>query len=136
MTKIAKVVALATAALFTMVTVPAATAIAAVTAAIPVAGGPPGPEEKRSVSAEQYRVLTSQCRYADTAEARRACRKEVTAKYVIGAAAAPDLDCRTYSGVTVCGTLTLGPKEQQCVERSVSQGLAFRRAEVECYAFA
>ncbi|GII60549.1 hypothetical protein Skr01_06340 [Sphaerisporangium krabiense] len=135
MTKIAKVVALATTALFTMVTIPAATALAAVTAAIPVAGGPPGPEEKKSVSAEQYRVLTSQCRYADTAEARRVCRKEVTARYVIGAAA-PDLDCRTYSGVTVCGPLTLGPKEQQCVERSVTQGLAFRRAEVECYAFA
>ncbi|MEV4107477.1 hypothetical protein [Nonomuraea sp. NPDC049695] len=46
------------------------------------------------------------------------------------------LDCRTYSGVTVCGTLKLSEEERECLRDSTAKGLTFRRAEVECYAFA
>ncbi|MCW2878942.1 MAG: hypothetical protein JWQ95_3042 [Sphaerisporangium sp.] len=98
------------------------------------AGGPPGQEEKQSVSKDQYRILTRQCRYADTTKAQEECRARVEEKYVIGQRA-PDLDCRTYSGVTVCGVLYLSDREKQCVRESVDSGLTYRRSEVECYAF-
>ncbi|WP_250563325.1 hypothetical protein [Sphaerisporangium fuscum] len=98
------------------------------------AGGPPGHEGKQSVSEEQYRILMRQCRYADTDRARRECRAEVRTKYEIGKASTT-LDCRTYSGVTVCGVLKLSVRQRQCVDKSVQGGLTYRRAEVECYAF-
>ncbi|MET8138994.1 hypothetical protein ABZU32_01655 [Sphaerisporangium sp. NPDC005288] len=98
------------------------------------AGGPPDQDGRQSVSADQYRILTRQCRYANTAQAQSDCRAEVRRKYRVGERAT-GLDCRTYSGVTVCGTLKLGPREQRCVQDSVSKGLTYRRAEVECYAF-
>ncbi|GGK83683.1 hypothetical protein Sme01_17770 [Sphaerisporangium melleum] len=97
-------------------------------------GGPPGHDDRRQVSAQQYRILTRQCRYADTAQARSDCRAEVQRDYRIGERA-PDLDCRTYSGVTVCGKLKLSERERRCVRDSVAKGLTYRRAEVECYAF-
>ncbi|MEU5883586.1 hypothetical protein [Spirillospora sp. NPDC047279] len=42
------------------------------------------------------------------------------------------VDCRTYSGVEVCGGLTLDAKQKQCVRQAVDQGMSERRAEVEC----
>ncbi|WP_433221889.1 hypothetical protein [Microtetraspora malaysiensis] len=93
-----------------------------------VAGG------KQQVSRAQYRILIRQCRYADTKTARRECRAKVRRTYTIGAAN-PNLDCRTYSSVTVCGKLKLSPRQEACVRESVRSGLTFRRAEVECYAF-
>jgi hypothetical protein len=99
------------------------------------AGGPPDANEKTYVSRAQYRVLTAQCRYADTASARTACQRRTTQKYAIGGGPAQSLDCRTYSSVTVCGELTLSEREQGCVRQAVAQGLTARRAEVECYAF-
>ncbi|MEV6986200.1 hypothetical protein AB0M95_33745 [Sphaerisporangium sp. NPDC051017] len=134
-----KVVAFATTALFTMFTASAASAVPTVTArpagsGVSAGGGPPGPEVRQSVSLEQYRILKRQCKYADTPKRRRECRAEVVRKYVIGKRAT-NLDCRTYSGVTVCGTLSLSPRQQRCVDQSVAAGLTYRRAEVECYAF-
>jgi hypothetical protein len=98
------------------------------------AGGPPGPDQKQSVSDDQYRILIRQCKYADTAEARKKCRTDVANKYEIGKESA-FLDCRTYSGATVCGVLKLSEREQQCVKQYVDNGLSSRRAEVECYVF-
>jgi hypothetical protein len=43
-------------------------------------------------------------------------------------------DCRTYSGVKVCGELKLTGKQRQCVQKEVRLGITERRAEVECYA--
>ncbi|MEU8269321.1 hypothetical protein AB0B89_19435 [Sphaerisporangium sp. NPDC049002] len=99
------------------------------------AGGPPVQEEKKSVSKDQYRILTRQCRYADTAKTREECRAQVKEKYQIGPRPATDLDCRTYSSITVCGVLVLSDRQQQCVRESVESGLTYRRSEVECYAF-
>ncbi len=98
------------------------------------AGGPPEQDDRQSVSEDQYKILVRQCRYADTAQARQDCLSEVERKYRVGEEAT-DLDCRTYSGVTVCGVLKLSPRERQCVQDSVDKGLSYRRAEVECYAF-
>jgi hypothetical protein len=89
---------------------------------------PPG----RSVSEEQYRVLVGQCSYVKTAPGRDACRSAVRATYHVGEAS-DSLDCRTYSGVTVCGELHLTDSQTQCVRHSVLSGLPFRRSEVECY---
>ncbi|MEW9547372.1 hypothetical protein [Nonomuraea sp. NPDC050783] len=86
----------------------------------------------REVGKEQYRTLVSQCRYADTAKARARCRTEVKELYRIGRTDT-SLDCRTYSGVTVCGTLTLSRSERRCAQDSTDRGVSFRRAEVECY---
>ncbi|SDJ54373.1 hypothetical protein [Nonomuraea jiangxiensis] len=88
---------------------------------------------QHEVSKEQYKILIAQCRYAQTGKA--SCRAAVKARYRIGQ---PDksLDCRTYSGVSVCGTLHLSKAQRACAQESVSKGLSYRRAEVECYAFA
>ncbi|RCG22852.1 hypothetical protein DQ384_34995 [Sphaerisporangium album] len=87
-----------------------------------------------TVSAAQYKILYNQCRYADTRKARRQCRLAVRTNYRIGAYN-ENLDCRTYSGITVCGTLKLNKRERRCVAYLVKAGLTERRAEVECYAF-
>ncbi|MEU4510552.1 hypothetical protein AB0G05_13720 [Nonomuraea wenchangensis] len=103
---------------------------------VTVMGGPAAAGDgmsQQEVSREQYRILVSQCRYADTAKARARCRAEVEELYRVGRTD-KSLDCRTYSGITVCGTLRLGKAERQCVRDSVRQGLPYRRAEVECYA--
>jgi hypothetical protein len=87
--------------------------------------------DQHEVSKEQYATLIAQCRYSDTGKAR--CRLAVKEQYRIGATDR-QLDCRTYSGVSVCGTLKLSKAERRCTKDSTDQGLAFRRAEVECYA--
>ncbi|GAA3614299.1 hypothetical protein GCM10022419_119300 [Nonomuraea rosea] len=87
--------------------------------------------DQHEVSKEQYATLTAQCRYADTGKAR--CRSAVRELYRIGRTDRT-LDCRTYSGVTVCGTLRLSKSERKCAQDSTDKGLPFRRAEVECYA--
>jgi hypothetical protein len=92
------------------------------------------PVQPQEVSKGQYKVLFGQCRYANTPRARAQCRAMVQQKYRIGARN-PFLDCRAYSGITVCGELMLSPAEQACVTESVKSGLTYRRAEVECYAF-
>ncbi|MFI7697846.1 hypothetical protein [Nonomuraea sp. NPDC049480] len=89
--------------------------------------------EQHEVSMEQYQTLLAQCRYANTGKARAECRAEVKQRYRIGKADA-SLDCRTYSGISVCGTLKLSRSERQCTQDSTDKGLPFRRAEVECYA--
>ncbi|TMR10138.1 hypothetical protein ETD86_40760 [Nonomuraea turkmeniaca] len=89
--------------------------------------------EQHEVSQEQYQTLLGQCRYADTAQARTQCRRHVKATYRIGRTDTT-LDCRTFTGVTVCGTLKLSKAERQCTKDSTDQGLSYRRAEVECYA--
>jgi len=89
--------------------------------------------EPHEVSNEQYQTLLAQCRYANTVKARAECRAEVKQMYRIGKAD-PSLDCRTYSGISVCGTLKLSRAERQCTRDSTAKGLSFRRAEVECYA--
>lgn len=99
------------------------------------AGGPPGADGRTYVSREQYRVLLAQCRYADTPAMRADCRTRTRQRYAVGTRPLESLDCRTYSGVTVCGELTLSVREQNCVRQAVDRGLTFRRAEVECYAF-
>ncbi|MFC0864188.1 hypothetical protein ACFHYQ_17980 [Sphaerimonospora cavernae] len=88
----------------------------------------------RQVSEDQYKILLNQCRYADTQEAREQCRADVAEQYRVGKHD-PTLDCRAYSGVTVCGELKLSEREQACVQESVQGGMTHRRAEVECYAF-
>ncbi|MEN3534885.1 hypothetical protein AAH991_07220 [Microbispora sp. ZYX-F-249] len=100
----------------------------------PQAPAPRGGVERQEVSRDQYDVLVGQCRYRKTSEARKACRTEVRERYKVGAFN-PNLDCRTYSGVSVCGTLELTAAQRSCVEESVNGGLTRRRAEVECYAF-
>ncbi|GII84282.1 hypothetical protein Ssi03_22720 [Sphaerisporangium siamense] len=97
-------------------------------------GGGAGPAAGTEVSATQYKILLRQCRYADTRRARRQCRQAVKARYRVGAWN-PRLDCRTYSGITVCGRLKLNKRERRCVAYLVKAGLTRRRAEVECYAF-
>jgi hypothetical protein len=86
------------------------------------------------VSPDQHRILTGQCRYADTAGMREECLAEVRRDYRVGRENR-DLDCRTYSSVTVCGRLPLSERERRCVETWVTGGLTQRRAEVECYVF-
>ncbi|MBG0815506.1 hypothetical protein HS045_15125 [Planomonospora sp. ID82291] len=86
------------------------------------------------MSPDQHRVLTGQCRYADSAGLREKCLAEVRRGYRVGRENR-DLDCRTYSGVTVCGRLLLSDRERRCVEKWVTGGLTRRRAEVECYVF-
>ncbi|ADG87032.1 hypothetical protein TBS_21140 [Thermobispora bispora] len=115
------------------------------------AGGVPEPsqgqvalqEEARSlpegvapqeVSRRQYRIMLRQCRYANTKALQEECLAEVQQRYTVGAFN-PSLDCRTYSSITVCGELKLTPEERQCVREAVRQGMSYRRAEVECYAF-
>lgn len=93
-----------------------------------------GTDPVHEVSEQQYQILRGQCQYADTPSARAECRSEVRWTYRIGHTD-PTLDCRTFSGVTVCGELRLSPAERACVEDSVSKGLTFRRSEVECYAW-
>ncbi|MEU0517297.1 hypothetical protein [Streptosporangium sp. NPDC006007] len=90
--------------------------------------------KKTTVSESQYETLLDQCKYANTAQRRADCRATVRLHYRVGAEN-PNLDCREYSGVAVCGLLELGPREQRCVKESVADGLTHRRAEVECYAF-
>ncbi|ROO84312.1 hypothetical protein EDD29_1832 [Actinocorallia herbida] len=51
------------------------------------------------------------------------------------AATARQADCRTYSSVSVCGTVQLDAQQSKCVNTSVAQGMTERRAEVECTAF-
>jgi hypothetical protein len=92
------------------------------------------PRDSHEVSPAQYRILISQCRYADTVDAQTQCRSQVAANYRIGEAN-PTLDCRTYSSVTVCGELSLSEKERACLQDAVRGGMTHRRAEVECYAF-
>ncbi|MEU7895723.1 hypothetical protein AB0B45_23065 [Nonomuraea sp. NPDC049152] len=106
-----------------------------VVAALGLFAGPArgGTGNRHEVSEQQYQILMGQCRYADTPSARAECRSQVRENYRIGRFD-PTLDCRTYSGVTVCGELTLSPAERACVKDSVSKGLTFRRSEVECYA--
>ncbi|MGV9774859.1 hypothetical protein [Streptosporangium sp. NPDC003464] len=86
------------------------------------------------VGPDQYQALMDQCRYADSARLQSECRSAVERNYRIGRENS-DLDCRTYSGVTVCGELSLSKREAACVQHSVEAGLTERRSEVECYAF-
>ncbi|WP_406673483.1 hypothetical protein WBK31_29155 [Nonomuraea sp. N2-4H] len=86
--------------------------------------------QQHEVSQEQYDILMAQCRYSDTGKAK--CRANVRELYRVGRTD-PTLDCRTYAGVTVCGTLKLSAAERACVRGSEAKGLSFRRAEVECY---
>lgn len=97
-------------------------------------GDPVGPvgKPREQVSRKQYDTLIAQCGYAGDGAARRACESRVEESYRVGRAN-PGLDCRRYSGVTVCGTLELTRTERACVADSVSKGLSRRRAEVECY---
>ncbi|MBO2452301.1 hypothetical protein J4573_34785 [Actinomadura barringtoniae] len=46
---------------------------------------------------------------------------------------AKQTDCRTYSGVKVCGELKLNAEQKQCVQKEVRLGITERRAEVECF---
>ncbi|MBF8191888.1 hypothetical protein ITP53_40660 [Nonomuraea sp. K274] len=87
--------------------------------------------DQHEVSQEQYDTLIAQCRFADVGKAK--CRSAVKELYRVGKAD-ETLDCRTYSGVSVCGTLRLSRAERQCTRDSTDRGLSFRRAEVECYA--
>ncbi|MFC4584532.1 hypothetical protein [Sphaerisporangium corydalis] len=103
------------------------------------AGGPvepptPASHGARTVSQDQFQVLTDQCKYVKATRAQSDCRAAVERDYKIGEADAT-LDCRTYSGVSVCGVLNLSETQKRCAEDSVAQGLTYRRAEVECYAF-
>ncbi|TDC10515.1 hypothetical protein E1267_03855 [Nonomuraea longispora] len=87
--------------------------------------------DQHEVSQEQYETLLAQCSYAGTGKAR--CRSTVKEIYRIGAEDTK-LDCRTYGGVSVCGTLKLSQAERACIRDSTEGGISFRRAEVECYA--
>lgn len=78
----------------------------------PPEGWPEGGVERQEVSQEQYGVLIGQCRYPKTGQARERCRTQVRAKYVVGAFN-PALDCRTYSGISVCGTLELSAAQRR-----------------------
>ncbi|MER5425737.1 hypothetical protein [Streptosporangium roseum] len=91
-------------------------------------------DDDTPVGRDQYQVLMNQCQYADTEQLRSQCRSAVENDYRIGAENS-SLDCRTYSGVTVCGNLPLSKREAACVQHSVEAGLTERRSEVECYAF-
>ncbi|MEV0622365.1 hypothetical protein AB0I81_54245 [Nonomuraea sp. NPDC050404] len=87
--------------------------------------------QQHEVSQEQYDTLIAQCRYADTGKGK--CRAAVREMYRVGKSDST-LDCRTYSGVSVCGTLRLSKTERACTRDSQAAGIPFRRAEVECYA--
>lgn len=89
---------------------------------------------RTTVSRAQYTIMINQCRYANSKRLRRQCRKAVWKHYSVGAWN-PRLDCRTYSGVTVCGRLKLSRRERRCVALSVAAGLTRRRARVECYVY-
>lgn len=91
-------------------------------------------DRQTPVDRDQYRALINQCRYADSARLRSECRAAVRNTYRVGEGDSA-LDCRTYSGVTVCGELTLSKREAACVQHSVKEGLTRRRSEVECYVF-
>lgn len=95
---------------------------------------PRGGVQRQEVSQRQYDILVGQCRYPKTPEARDRCRTQVREQYKVGTFN-PALDCRTYSGVSVCGVLELSAAQRACVQESVGGGLTRRRAEVECYAF-
>ncbi|GGS93297.1 hypothetical protein GCM10010156_59430 [Planobispora rosea] len=84
------------------------------------------------VSPAQHRILLDQCRYADTPALRERCRSAAENDYRTGEEN-PSLDCRTYSGVSVCGVLPLSERERKCAETAAAGGLPSRRAEVECY---
>ncbi|MFF4128638.1 hypothetical protein ACFYYP_34430 [Microbispora rosea] len=141
-----KIVAVAVFAAMTMLgTVAAVASVAAGTGGHPStgpwAGSPPqalalpkGGVQRQEVSQRQYDILVGQCRYAKTPEARDRCRTQVREQYKVGTFN-PALDCRTYSGVSVCGILELSAAQRACVQESVGGGLTRRRAEVECYAF-
>lgn len=131
-----KIVAVAVLAAMTMLgTVAAVASVAAGTGGRPPqASVPHGGVARQEVSRKQYDILIGQCRYPKTAEARQRCRTQVREQYKVGAFN-PDLDCRTYSGISVCGVLELSAAQRSCVEESVNGGLTRRRAEVECYAF-
>ncbi|MCW2878684.1 MAG: hypothetical protein JWQ95_2784 [Sphaerisporangium sp.] len=108
----------------------------AVTAAgFVVTGGAAQAAAKTTVSRTQYNIMIRQCRYADSRTLRRQCRMAVRKHYRVGRWN-PNLDCRTYSGITVCGTLKLSRRERLCVKHLAQDGLSRRRAEVECYVFA
>ncbi|MEV8630359.1 hypothetical protein AB0395_01765 [Streptosporangium sp. NPDC051023] len=92
-------------------------------------------DKKTPVSEAQYQTLLNQCGYANTGQRRADCRATVRENYEVSSEANPNLDCRAYSGVAVCGPLPLSPAERRCVRSSVEGGLTYRRAEVECYAF-
>ena len=93
------------------------------------------PRPKPPVSRWQYQTLLNQCQYINSAMGRDRCRKNVGLNYRIGSEPNPDLDCRRYSSVLVCGELELSPRQLKCVEDSVRAGMTRRRSEVECYAF-
>ncbi|GAA3826321.1 hypothetical protein GCM10022226_53830 [Sphaerisporangium flaviroseum] len=99
-----------------------------------VTGGGAQAARKTTVSMWQYRTMVRQCRYANTPLLRRHCRDAVRRHYRVGRRNIY-LDCRTYSGISVCGRLVLTKRERRCVTRLVREGLSRRRAEVECYAF-
>jgi hypothetical protein len=95
----------------------------------------PRPQLKSSVSRWQYQTMLEQCRYVKSATGRIRCEGSVKRDYRIGKAPNPNLDCRTYSSISVCGKLQLSPGQLRCVSDSVRSGLTRRRSEVECYAF-
>ncbi|WP_250563078.1 hypothetical protein [Sphaerisporangium fuscum] len=101
---------------------------------MPGAGADATAKRRTTVSRNQYNILINQCRYANSVTLRKKCRAYVRKHYRIGKWN-PDLDCRTYSGITVCGKLMLSRRERRCVTLMVRAGLTRRRAEVECYAF-
>jgi hypothetical protein len=109
-------------------------ALSAATLLSTVAGGHAEVMHRHQVSRAQYRILINQCKYANGARARRSCRTNVRKHYIIGRRD-PNLDCRTYASVTVCGKLKLSRSERACVKDSVRHGLTYRRAEVECYIY-
>ncbi|MBB2913974.1 hypothetical protein FHS43_005283 [Streptosporangium becharense] len=92
----------------------------------------PAPAARIQVSPDQHRILSAQCEYADTEELRGECRSAVERGYRVGEEN-PALDCRRYSGVSVCGPLPLSERERRCVTDAVAGGTTPRRAEVECY---
>ncbi|GAB2480998.1 hypothetical protein GCM10027187_55700 [Streptosporangium sandarakinum] len=106
--------------------------LAGTAATLSGAGAAAEAKPRTPVSESQYRILLNQCDYAGSASLRADCRARVKSTYRIGAAN-PNLDCRTYSGVTVCGDLTLTGKQCECIANLVKAGLTYRRAEVECY---
>ncbi|MEU9837315.1 hypothetical protein AB0D67_37760 [Streptosporangium sp. NPDC048047] len=106
--------------------------LAGTAATLSGAGAVAEAKPRTPVSESQYQILLDQCDYAGTARLRSDCRARVRDTYRIGAVN-PSLDCRTYSGVTVCGDLTLTGKQCECVANLVKAGLSYRRAEVECY---
>jgi hypothetical protein len=93
------------------------------------------PNPKPYVSREQYQTMVNQCRYIKSARRRNKCEESVKLNYRIGRTPNPNLDCRRYSGIHVCGVLQLSRAQLKCVRDSVNSGITRRRSEVECYAF-